>query len=179
MEITFDGNFQNNMLSQLYDIYENKMYSIAYSILNNVEQSEDAVQDALLKLVPHLSTIENIESLRTKRLVTYTIKNVSIDIYRKNKRENKLFTNDIDETVKIDNQSGIPTVKTVEERYMVVQLLSKLPPKYRQIIQYRCFYSLSYKEISSILKISEDVAAKRYERAKKMVKELIGDDIYD
>ncbi|MDU1412852.1 MAG: sigma-70 family RNA polymerase sigma factor [Clostridium sp.] len=177
MEITFDANFQNNMLSQLYDIYENKMYSIAYSILNNVEQSEDAVQDALLKLVPHLSTIENIESLKTKRLVTYTIKNVSIDIYRKNKRENKLFTNDIDETVRIDNQSGIPTVNTVEERYMVVQLLSKLPPKYRQIIQYRCFYSLNYKEISSILKISEDVAAKRYERAKKMVKELIGDDI--
>lgn len=80
MEITFDANFQNNMLSKLYDIYENKMYSIAYSILNNVEQSEDAVQDALLKLVPHLSTIENIESLKTKRLVTYTIKNVSIDI---------------------------------------------------------------------------------------------------
>ncbi|WP_346889342.1 hypothetical protein [Clostridium sp. UBA1056] len=43
MEISSDENFQNNMLAQLYDAYENKMYSIAYSILNNVEQSEYAV----------------------------------------------------------------------------------------------------------------------------------------
>lgn len=178
MEISSDENFQNNMLAQLYDAYENKMYGIAYSILNNVEQAEDAVQDALIKLIPYTSTIQRIESLKTKRLVVYTIKNIAIDLYRRNRKETELFTKEVEEKVISENQNGVPSVKTIEDRHMITQLLSKLPEKYREIIQYRCFYELSYKEISSLLNISEDVAAKRYERGRKMVKEMIGDEVY-
>ncbi|WP_346936956.1 sigma-70 family RNA polymerase sigma factor [Clostridium sp.] len=178
MEISSDENFQNNMLAQLYNAYENKMYGIAYSILNNVEQSEDAVHDAFIKLIPHLSAIQRIESIKTKRLVVYTIKNIAIDLYRRNRKETQLFTKGVEEKVTSENQNGVPCVKTVEDRHMITQLLSKLPSKYREIIQYRCFYELSYREISSLLNISEDVAAKRYERARKMVKEMMGDELY-
>lgn len=178
MEISSDENFQNNMLAQLYDAYENKMYSIAYSILNNVEQAEDAVHDAFIKLIPHLSTIQRIESIKTKRLVVYTIKNIAIDLYRRNRKETQLFTKGVEEKVTSENQNGVPSVKTVEDRHVITQLLSKLPSKYREIIQYRCFYELSYREIASLLNISEDVAAKRYERARKMVKEMMGDELY-
>jgi len=178
VEISSDENFKNNMLAQLYDVYENKMYGIAYSILNNVEQAEDAVQDAFIKLIPYIPTIHGVESLKTKRLVVYTIKNISIDLYRRNRKETQLFTKEVEEKVTSENQKGVPSVKTVEDRHMITQLLSKLPSKYREIIQYRCFYELSYREISSLLHISEDVAAKRYERARKMVKEMIGDELY-
>nr|WP_281064907.1 sigma-70 family RNA polymerase sigma factor [Clostridium punense] len=166
------------MIAQLYDAYENKMYGIAYSILHNVEQAEDAVQDAFIKLIPHISTIQRIESLKTKRLVVYTIKNIAIDLYRRNRKETELFTKEVEEKVISENQNGVSSVKTIEDRYMITQLLSKLPEKYREIIQYRCFYELSYKEISSLLNISEDVAAKRYERGRRMVKEMIGDEMY-
>jgi RNA polymerase sigma-70 factor (ECF subfamily) len=179
VEISSDENFQNNMLAQLYDAYENKMYGIAYSILNNVEQAEDAVQDAIIKLIPHLSTIQRVESLKTKRLVVYTIKNIAIDLYRRNRKETQLFTKEVEEKVTSENQKEVPSVKSIEDRHMITQLLSKLPEKYREIIQYRCFYELSYREISSLLNISEDVAAKRYERARKMVKEMIGDEVYE
>jgi len=178
VEISSDENFQNNMLAQLYDAYENKMYSIAYSILNNVEQSEDAVHDAFIKLIPHLSAIQKIESIKTKRLIVYTIKNIAIDLYRRNRKETQLFTKGVEEKMTSENQKGVPSVKTVEDRHMITQLLSKLPSKYREIIQYRCFYELSYREISSLLNISEDVAAKRYERARKIVKEMMGDEVY-
>jgi len=62
-----DENFQNNMLEQLYDAYEHKMYGIAYSILNNVGQAEDAVQDAFIKLIPYLGDINSVVSVQTKR----------------------------------------------------------------------------------------------------------------
>lgn len=179
MEVSSDEKFQKNKLEQLYDIYENKMYCIAYSILNNVEQAEDAVQDAFVKLIPYLRDINRIESFKTKRLVTYTIKNISIDRYRRNRKENEIFTKEVEEKVTCENQNNIPSVKTVEDRHMISQILSSLPQKYREIIQYRCFYDLSYKEIASMINISEDVAAKRYERAKKMVKKFIGDDMYE
>lgn len=179
MEVLSEDDFQKNKLEQLYDIYENKMYSVAYSILNNVEQAEDAVHDAIIKLIPYIETINRVESFKTKRLVTYTIKNISIDKYRRNRKESELFTQETEDKELSENQNVIPSVKTVEDRYMITQILSSLSPKYRDIIQYRCFYELSYKEISSILNISEDVAAKRYERAKKMVKKFIGDEMYE
>jgi len=173
-----DEIFQNNMLEQLYDAYEYKMYGIAYSILNNEGQAEDAVQDAFLKLIPHLGDINSVASVETKRLITYTIKNISIDIYRRNMKESKLFTKGVDEPVISENH-----VKTIEDREIIVQLLSSLPSKYREIIRYRCYYELSYKEISLLLDISEKAAAKRYERGRKLLKELMekemmGDELY-
>jgi len=178
-----DENFQNNMLEQLYDAYEHKMYGIAYSILNNVGQAEDAVQDAFIKLIPYLGDINSVVSVQTKRLITYTIKNIAIDIYRRNSKESELFTKGLDEPMISENQKEIAYVKTVEDRQIVVHLLSSLPSKYREIIRYRCYYELSYKEISLLLNISEKAAAKRYERGKKLLKELmekemIGDELY-
>ncbi len=183
MKASSDEIFQNNMLEQLYDAYEYKMYGIAYSILNNEGQAEDAVQDAFLKLIPHLEDINSVASVETKRLITYTIKNVAIDIYRRNKKESELFSKGVDEPVINENQQGIAYVKTIEDRQIVVQLLSSLPSKYREIIRYRCYYELSYKEISLLLNISEKAAAKRYERGRKLLKELmekemIGDELY-
>lgn len=155
------------------------MYSIAYSILNNVEQSEDTVQDAFMKLIPYLHKIKTIDSLKTKRLVILTTKNVAIDKYRRNRKEKELFTDEANEALPLDNSHTIPSVKNIEDRQMIVQILSNLQPIYREILQYRCFYNLTYKEISSLLNISEAVAAKRYERAKEQVKKYIGDEFYE
>ncbi len=178
MEISSDENFQIDKVTQLYEAYENKMYGIAYSILNNVEQAEDAVHDAFIKLIPHIEDIQKVDNIKTRQLISYTIKNIAIDRYRKNRKETQLFTTEVENQTISENQTGYHSVKTVEDRHMIVQLLSNLPQKYREIIQYRNFYEFSYKEISSILNISEDVAAKRYERAKKMVKEMMGDELY-
>lgn len=183
MKTSSDENFQNDMLEKLYNAYENKMYGIAYSILNNVGQAEDAVQDAFIKLIPYIRDIKSVSSVETKRLVTYTIKNIAIDIYRRNRKEIELFAKGADEIATGGNQYEISSVKTIEDRQVVLQLLSDLPSKYREIIRYRCYYELSYKEISLLLSISEKVAAKRCERARKLLKEMMekemmGDELY-
>ncbi|EQB88778.1 RNA polymerase sigma-70 factor (ECF subfamily) [Clostridium punense] len=175
--------FQNSILEQLYSAYEHKMYSIAYSILNNSGQAEDAVQDAFIKLIPYLEHINEISSMETKRLITYTIKNIAIDKYRKNKKESELFHKGIDEPVISENQHKFDSIKAIEDRQIVSQLVSRLPAKYREIIRYHCYYDLSYKEISVLLNISEKVAAKRYERAREWLKkviekEMIGDELH-
>lgn len=179
MEAQVNEEKPKNKLELLYDTYENKMYGIAYSILNDVDQAEDAVQDAIIKLIPHLETINSIESFKTKRLVMYTVKNIAIDKYRRNRKESQIFEEEMEDKQLCENNNSIPSVKSVEDRHLVTQILSSIPDKYKEIIQYRCFYELTYREIALILNISEDAAAKRYERAKAMVKKFIGDDIYE
>ncbi|MDU1411841.1 MAG: sigma-70 family RNA polymerase sigma factor [Clostridium sp.] len=183
MKLLSHENFQHNKIEQLYNTYENKMYGVAYSILNNIGQAEDAVQDAFIKIIPHLEEINRVSSVETKRLMMYTIKNAAIDIYRKNRREAEMFNKGVDESLISEGIHGLDSVKTIEDREIVIQFTSKLPLKYREIIRYRCYYELSYKEISILLDISEKVAAKRYERARKLLremmeKEMMGDELY-
>lgn len=179
LELKDEQCYENSKLLLLYNTYENKAYSIAYSILNNVEQAEDAVQDAFIKLIPYIHKIKNIDSLKTKKLVILTIKNVSIDKYRRNKKENQLFVNEIEEDMFFLDNNNHPSVKSIDDRQMVIQILNSLQPIYREILQYRCFYGLSYKEIADILNISEAVDAKRYQRAKEQVKKYVGDEFYE
>lgn len=58
MKLLSHENFQHNKIEELYNTYENKMYGVAYSILNNIGQAEDAVQDAFIKIIPHLEEIK-------------------------------------------------------------------------------------------------------------------------
>ena len=72
-------------IEEVYRLYEQKMYRIAFSILGDVTDAEDAVQDAFLKLVRLVRKLEDPASDRTKRYVLRAIQSTSIDIYRKNK----------------------------------------------------------------------------------------------
>ena len=57
---------QKEKLHQLYALYEQPLYRIAYAILHQTEQAEDAVSDAFLKIIPHLDQIESPDSPKTK-----------------------------------------------------------------------------------------------------------------
>lgn len=35
-------------MEELYELYEQKIYYVAYSILNNIQQAEDAVQETFI-----------------------------------------------------------------------------------------------------------------------------------
>ena len=48
---------QKEKLHQLYALYEQPLYRIAYAILHQTEQAEDAVSDAFLKIISHLDQI--------------------------------------------------------------------------------------------------------------------------
>ena len=45
-------------LEQLYDLYEQKMYAVAFSILHNEWQAEDAVQDAFVRLFKNIRRLK-------------------------------------------------------------------------------------------------------------------------
>ena len=60
-------------LEQLYDLYEQKMYAVAFSILHNEWQAEDAVQDAFVRLFKNIKRLKNLEAEKTRAYVLRTI----------------------------------------------------------------------------------------------------------
>ena len=68
----------------VYNTYKNRMYYVANSILKDSHLAEDAVHMAFLRIINNLDKIGDIDSHKTKGLVVIIVKNIAIDIYRKN-----------------------------------------------------------------------------------------------
>lgn len=67
----------------LFRLYEQKMYHIAFAILHDSYQAEDAVMDAFVRLLDRNYPIHDPASREAKSLVIQVIRSSAIDIYRK------------------------------------------------------------------------------------------------
>lgn len=170
-------NSEQEVLRQLYINYEQKMYQVAFAVLGQEQQAEDAVQDAFVKVTKYLKKIKDVESDKTRRLLIRIIKTTAIDQYRKNQRDVERLTTE--EALAGGKVVSIDEILQAEDRQMIRRLLQKVPRDYLEIIKLRCYFEVSNKEAAQILEISEDAAAKRLERARKYVQEKMGDEKYE
>lgn len=159
-----------------YKLYEQKMYQIAYGILQDTQLAEDAVQDAFLKLMRHDICFEDAESDESKRYMITVIKHSAIDIYHKKQREQKLmYLSDKTVEPKNGNEQDDRT-NDIE----LNELIAHLPPKYYAVVRCLVQKNLSVKETAQELDITEVNVRKRFERAKKMLKTLVkGSALYE
>ena len=148
----------------MYELYEQGMYRVAYGVLHNKEQAEDAVQDSFEKLLKYLPEIDAPDSPKTQKLVLKIVRNTAIDQYRRNNKQNEWLS----EQGKCGEETST-FIKSVEDREFLQQLLQAVPTEYREIIKLRCYYGFSAKETGNILGISEGNVNKRLERARKLI----------
>ena len=76
----------------VFNMYEQKMYHIAYAILRDSYQAEDAVMDAFVRLLERQYSIEDPAANATKRLIIQVTRSAAIDLYRKNSKETERQT---------------------------------------------------------------------------------------
>jgi len=125
----------------------------------------------------HISQINQPESVETQRFMVKVIRSAAIDIYRKNRKERENTVFDPEDIQK--NRKGFEdrNLDTVENRQTIQRALLALDKKYREVLELRCYFGLSHKEIALLLDISEETAAKRYQRAKRIALKMIGDGV--
>ena len=71
----------------LFNLYEQKMYHIAFSILHDSYLAEDAVMNAFMRMLERQYAVDDPKSEEAKHLVIRVIRSAAIDLYRKNKSE--------------------------------------------------------------------------------------------
>ena len=168
------------VMEQLYELYEQKMFVTAYSILQDYHQAEDAVQETFIKLSGHLSKLKDTTSYKCRSYILTTIKNISIDMYRKNQINNThVFATDNEKLELFVDKPSINETLQVENELYIKRLITKLPPSYQEVINDYYYKQLSIPEIAQKLKISEAAARKRLQRAIASLKNLTGDEHYE
>lgn len=158
------NNKELRFIEQCYTIYEHKMYYIAYSILHDVGMSEDAVQEAFIRLMRSGKIFEDASSEDCQRYLYTIIKNVSLNSYRKNKRDAEwMYLADEETILQAHSDEDVCEINMEE-------MIELLPEKYAKIVRLLVIENMSVSEVANRLGIQESNVRKRFERAKKMMK---------
>lgn len=68
---------------RIYHSYKQTMFYATNRILKNQDSAEDAVHNAFLRVINHLEKINENDCHKTRAFLVVILKNIAIDIYRK------------------------------------------------------------------------------------------------
>ena len=144
----------------LYNKYKNLMYHVAYQVVMNREDAEDAVQQAFVSLIRIIDKIHGSECPETKSLIVLITERKAIDILRTSHRDQLLPLNEevLGLSIPLPGDNGLSDA------------LAALPTHYREILLLRFDNGYSAKDLSSMLGISESGIRKLIGRARKALK---------
>ncbi len=153
---------EKSKFEQLYLEYKGLMFHVAYEILHNEQDAEDAVHQAFVKIAENIKKIDDPICPKTHSYVVTIVENKAIDQYRKQQKH---------QTVElIDDIQG--TNAHYEGDNDLTKCILKLPARYREMILLRYHHGYSVREIAGMMGISLPAAIKLDQRAKQKLKKL-------
>ncbi|MBS4958545.1 MAG: sigma-70 family RNA polymerase sigma factor [Clostridium sp.] len=146
-------------------INENKLniYRVARGILSNEHDIEDAIQNTIIKAYEKINTLKKNEFFRTW-LVRILI-NECNEIIRRNKR-----------VVSINESNHEERYNDCYENIDLTKAINSLSEELRVTTVLFYFEDMSIKDIASILNIPNGTVRSRLSRARKILREVIGED---
>jgi len=160
--------------TELYQLYSKAMYNIAYRISNNQEDAEDILQDAFVSAFNRLDSFRGDSSFGAwlKKIVV----NKSINFIKKK----RLDIDPLDEgtyEAHLDNPYDDDDLVMNVDR--IRNAIQKLPDGYRVVFSLYLLEGYDHREIAQVLDISESTSKSQYNRAKKKIRELLNDTMYE
>lgn len=153
---------EKSMMALLYDTYENAMYHIAYSILDDSAYAEDTVHMTFIKISDILNRIESdYKSNRNKAFILQITKNTALNYKRQLNNQNALYTH-------LANEKGYTEVDFVEKDSYVTlkKKMFEIDKDKAQILILKYELEFTTKEISEIMGITIENVKVRLHRAK-------------
>lgn len=166
---------ESNKVRELYELYEQPMYRIAYAVLKDSGYAEDSVSEAFMRIIRKIKKIGDPRSEKSKRYIIKIIKNIAIDQYRKNKILYERTQHIEEENLLIPDESADVECSVLDDEPL--EILDDLNEADKQIVILRIYSELSWKEVSEKLSMTEACVRKRFERLRKSL--LMKGEIYN
>ncbi len=154
---------QKDKFEQVYYKYRNLLFYIAYEILQNERDAEDAVQEAFLRVAKNITKISDTYSNETKNFVVLITKREAMKIYNKRKKRDE--DTDIKlEKVRVSEANMVNAVKFAIE---------KMPYKYSSLLTLKYVMGYSGKEIAEITGLSETNVRQQLFKGRKLLESML------
>jgi RNA polymerase sigma-70 factor, ECF subfamily len=176
VEPTRSDGLQQNILQELFLTSRKRFVRIAYRILGNNEDAEDAVQDAFLSACRHLHEFEGRSALTTWFI--RIVMNAALMVRRKRKNAAPWRSHEMDpamssfaETVP-DTQPNPALAYSQGESYEILEVhLKELNPLLRAAVVMTYYDELSVTEASSAVNVPLGTYKARLFRARRILRE--------
>jgi len=159
-------------LEALVSQYASALYRVAYSVLRNAADAEDAVQETFLRVLRHRDTLDEVRDQRV--WLIRIVWNIVLD--RKRRSKTRPETDDVDELARVLPSAGLSAEQfaaAAQHHAHVLSCVDKLPTKERQVLALSAFEELSSVEIAAVLGITESSVRSRLFRARNLMAEML------
>lgn len=167
------GEERKASFEKIYEENYLRMYHIAFSILKQQADAEDAVHEAFLSIAKNFRKYSKLSCREMQGLCVTIVKNKTIDQLRYQKRfsdeelENLVLYN---EYAEFDPEKNL---HQKEESAKIRRIMEQLPEVLRMTVDLKYFYDYSNQEIAKILNVSVKTVEMRLYRAKMKMRELL------
>lgn len=149
-------------LAQIYSLYHEPMLRLALRILENTPDAEDAVHDAFESIARNLDRLVEATSPKTRGYIMVVTERKAIDLLRAQRRK---------ETAELDEDAVSLDFPDMGE-HNLAWCMTKLPPRYREILLLRFVYGYSMRETAALMDIPFTTVGKLSQRAKERLYEI-------
>ena len=159
-------------IAALVDEYAGTLYRVAYSVLRNAADAEDAVQETYLRVLRHRDGLAEIRDPRV--WLVRIVWNVVLD--RKRRAKTRPETDDIADLARLLPASGLTAeerVASAQHHENVLRAVTQLPEKEQKVLILSAFEELSSVEIAQVLGTTESTIRSRLFRARKLLSTLL------
>ena len=157
--------------SKLVEAYQKPVYNLAYRLLGNSVEAEDAAQETFIRAYTKLETYD--PSRKFSSWMLSIASHYCIDMLRR-RRANELSIDELPPMVDLSMPKATQPEHAVMEGQAadeVQQLLDTLPPSYRTPVILRYWYDMSYREIANTMGVTESTIKTRLHRARAKLAE--------
>ena len=163
-------------MMNLYVEHSGLMYSIALSYLRDHYDAQDAVNDAVIRLIDKIPELREKNCFVLRSYIVSTITRTSLNAYKKRSRrqestffaEPEVFENVSDEAETVD--AKVIENATHDE---MMQVLAELPQRERDLLCLKYYEEWADDEIADVLGIGKDSVRTYMTRARRHMHALL------
>jgi RNA polymerase sigma-70 factor (ECF subfamily) len=172
-------NGDRGAFAELVDLYKDKIYHLAYRMLNNKHEAEDAVQETFLRVYTNLHRYDEQQKFSTWIFRIGT--NHCIDRLRKRKHSAYSLDAEMPDGEGNDYYSMLPGHENTPEKQIILsetqlqirKAIDALPEKYKSVVILRYLQDMSLQEISDVLDMPVTTVKTRVHRGREYLRKRL------
>ncbi|MGN1132532.1 MAG: RNA polymerase sigma factor [Ruminococcus sp.] len=156
----------------LYLKYKNQMLNVAYSVLHDQYESEDAVHTAFIGIAKNMDKIEEIDSNDSRNYCLKSAKNTALNILNKNKN---IVDMPFDDTLNNESISDdfVETICDKADVESIKKVIDGMDDIYRDVLTMYFLYEMSAGQIASLFSRKEETVRKQLFRGKQILRDML------
>ncbi len=160
---------EESAYAKIYSYYFKSLYQYGYNLLQNRDLVTDSIQEIFVDIWRLRKNLSPTTSVKF-----YLFRSLKRKLFQKTKEEN-LYTFWNEEADKLSVQDPFGT----QDFEMVIKSLSKLNPRYQEVLRLKFYEEFTWPEVAELLNINEQSARNVVQRAINQLKKIISENNFE